>query len=76
MNKFRVIMWYLGILVVSICLILSFITKNWLLAFTCAGVTAILKTKNKEVEIPAIYRKKGISNAHFEGGGKYEKNNK
>ena len=73
MDKFRIIMWYLGVLLVFLSLVLSFLTKNWLLTGACALVTAILKAKNDEVAIPRFYRKKGISNAHFFDGGKNEK---
>lgn len=76
MNKFRVITWYLGVLIVSLTLILSFVTQNWLLAVVCAVVTFVLKSKNEEVELPKIYREKGISKRHFNQGANYEKNNK
>lgn len=73
MNKFRNIVWYVGVLLVSLSLVLSFITNNWLLAGVCALVTAILKKRNDEVAIPKFYQDKGVTNAHFANGGKDEK---
>lgn len=76
MSKTKKILWYLGILVVSLLLLLSFVSKNWLLAGVCALATAFLKSWNEKVEIPSFYRKKGITNKFFTDGGKYEKNTK
>lgn len=76
MKKYKVIIWYIGVLLVSLSLLLSFITKNWILAIVCAIVTVALKSKNNEIEIPRIYREKGVSNTFFTNGGQHEKNNK
>lgn len=75
MNKFRTLMWFVGVLLVSVSLVISFLTRNWLLAIVCAGVTFVLKSKIEAVKIPRVYSDNGITNKHFVGSGKYEKNN-
>lgn len=76
MSKFRITVWYVGVFVVSLTLLLSFVTKNWLLTGLCVVVTAILKSNSNDIPLPRIYREKGVSNAHFSNGGNNEKNNK
>ena len=80
MNKWKQALWYIGVILACIGLFYAFVTKSWILAIVCAGVTAVLKIYNNKVEIPKVYRDHGLENDMFGSGGrmnrKHEEDNK
>ena len=46
----------------AVALLLSVVTRNWVLAILCAVSTAGLRKLNDKVELPKVYTQRGIKN--------------
>ena len=78
--KAKYTIWYLGIIIAAVMLGFGIFSKSWLLSLAGFAVALLLKTTNKYVPLPKIYREMGIDgidNEVFEGKARqsYEKNN-
>lgn len=78
MSKFQQFWWYVAVGVTAIALVLSVVSRNWILTITCAVSTYFLRKTNDKVAIPKVYADRGINNDIFTPGRKKdnEKNNK
>lgn len=65
MSKFQQFWWHIGVCMTVFALLLSVFTRNWILAFVCAGATAVLRKLNDKVELPKVYTDRGIKNEWF-----------
>lgn len=75
--KAKYTIWYLGIIIAAVMLGFGIFSKSWLLSLAGFAVALLLKTTNKYVSLPKIYREMGIDNEVFEVKARqsYEKNN-
>ena len=75
--KAKYTIWYLGIIMAAVMLGFGIFSKSWLLSLAGFAVALLLKTTNKYVPLPKIYREMGIDNEVFGGKARqsYEKNN-
>lgn len=64
--KIRNILWYICVVIAAIALVLSYILKNWVLTLLAFALGLFLKSTNKYIELPKIYRELGIKNEVFE----------
>lgn len=65
MSKFQQFWWYIGVFMTSIALLVSVSTRNWILTFVCAISAFMLQKLNDKVELPKVYRDRGIKNEWF-----------
>lgn len=70
MSKFQQFWWYIGVAMTSVGLLMSVLSGNWILACVCALVTAGLKKLQPNIDIPNVYKERGIKNSMFTPGGK------
>lgn len=60
--KAKYTIWYLGIIIAAVMLGFGIFSKSWLLSLAGFAVALLLKTTNKYVPLPKIYREMGIDN--------------
>lgn len=68
MSRFQQFWWHIGVAMTSVALLVSVITRNWVLAVLCAFATAVLRKLNEKVELPKVYTERGIKNEWFTPG--------
>ncbi len=66
------ILWYLGVLLVTVVLVLSFLIKSWPLTIFAVVLTVVLKVTNKHIPLPKVYQELGVRNEFFEGKSRSE----
>lgn len=54
--------WYFLVIFTTILLLIAFMYKSVLATFIAATLCAILKKTGKNIDIPNIYKKLGVSN--------------
>ena len=68
MSRFQQFWWHIGVCMTAVALLLSVVTRNWVLAILCAVSTAGLRKLNDKVELPKVYTQRGIKNEWFTPG--------
>ena len=72
MKMVGAILWYLGVLLAAVALVLAYLTKSWPLTVFVVVLAVVLKRTNRRVPLPKVYRDMGVRNEYFEGKSRSE----